>query len=160
MDAIVEFLTPLTWWHWVALGLILIGIEMLIGTFDLLWIGTAALLTAVYASGVIPMPEAMEGWQAQFGAFVVLAILLVIIGRTAFAGLRKPPSSHPALNRRADSLVGQRAHVTGDFVDGSGRIQVGDTTWSARSAAGDNLRDGDAVIVEAAQSMVLIVRRY
>ena len=160
MAAIVDFLTPLTVWHWVALGLVLIGIEMLIGTFDLLWIGTAALLTGLYSSGLIPLPAAMETWQAQIAAFVILAIVLVIVGRTAFAGLRNPPSSHPGLNRRAEALVGRRATVTGDFAEGAGRIKLGDTTWSAQSATGDNLRDGEAVIVEATQSTVLVVRRF
>ena len=160
MDALVDFLTPLTVWHWVALGLVLIGIEMMIGTFDLLWIGTAALLTGLYSSGLIPLPDAMMSWEAQIAAFVVLAVLLAILGRTAFAGLRKPPSSHPGLNRRAESLVGRRATVAGDFADGAGRIKLGDTTWGAQSATGEDFREGEAVIVESAQSTVLVVRRF
>ena len=37
-----ELFTHLTVWHWLALGLLLFGIEMMTGTFDLLMISIAA----------------------------------------------------------------------------------------------------------------------
>ena len=145
MDMIVNFLTPLTPWHWLAFGLVLIGIEMLVGTFDLLWIGTAALLTSLI--GVLPLPAMLQGWEAQVFIFCALAVVLVILGRTAFAGLRKPPTSHPGLNRRADSMVGQRGTVLEGFVAGRGRVSLGDTSWLAVSETGEDLAAGEVVIV-------------
>ena len=38
MESIMDFFTPLEAWHWLAIGLILIGVEMAIGTFDLLFL--------------------------------------------------------------------------------------------------------------------------
>ena len=48
METLPEFMWPITFWHWLALGLVILAIEVSIGTFDLLWIGLAALLTAAY----------------------------------------------------------------------------------------------------------------
>ena len=159
METLINLMTPLGWEQWLVIGLVLLGIEMLIGTFDLLWIGVAALLTALYASGLFPLPESLSGWEAQLSAFVVLSIILVIVGRTAFAGLRKPPTSHPGLNRRGEAMVGRRAVVAGDFSAGAGRIKLGDTTWSAVSLGGEDFREGDNVEVAEADVAVLKVRR-
>lgn len=35
------------WWHWLVLGMVLVGIEMLTPTFFLLWFGLGALLTGL-----------------------------------------------------------------------------------------------------------------
>lgn len=37
----------LQWWHWLALGLSLIALEMFISTFFLLWFGLGALITGL-----------------------------------------------------------------------------------------------------------------
>ena len=37
----------LVWWHWLALGLLLIGLELLLPAFYLLWFGLGALLTGL-----------------------------------------------------------------------------------------------------------------
>lgn len=37
----------LLWWHWVALGLVLVVLEMFVTTFFLLWFGLGALLTGL-----------------------------------------------------------------------------------------------------------------
>lgn len=159
MESMMEFLTTMNAVHWLAIGLVLIAIEMAVGTFDLLWIGAAALLTALVYAGVLPLPEAMTSWQGQLVTFSVLATALVILGRTAFNGLRKPSTTHPSLNQRANSLVGQRAQVATAFAAGSGRVKVGDTTWSAESENGEDFAPGDTVVVASADSTVLRVRR-
>ena len=47
--AIVGFLEGLTIWHWVGLGVVLLAIEVAVGTFDLLWVAAGAFLTALFA---------------------------------------------------------------------------------------------------------------
>ncbi len=34
----------LAWWHWLVLGMVLVGLEMLVPTFFLMWFGMGALL--------------------------------------------------------------------------------------------------------------------
>ena len=36
---------PPNYWHWLALALVLFSIEMMTGTWDLLWVSIAAALT-------------------------------------------------------------------------------------------------------------------
>lgn len=53
----------LVWWHWVVLGMVLIGIEMLTPTFFLLWFGLGALLVGGVVA-VFPLGFAAQvvGW--------------------------------------------------------------------------------------------------
>jgi hypothetical protein len=44
----------LMWWHWVAMGLSLIALEMFISTFFLLWFGLGALVTGLLTA-VLPL---------------------------------------------------------------------------------------------------------
>ncbi len=149
-----EFLTNMTPWHWAALALILLSIEMITGTFDFIWIGLAAGIAALFAWLA---PDAMNSWQVQCVVFAVTAIALVIMGRTAFSGLRNPPSSHPNLNDRIGKMVGHTAVVTSEFIGGEGRVRVGDTEWAAESADGvPHIQGAQVVITGGAGSMVKV----
>ncbi len=44
----------LVWWHWLALGLLLIGSELLLPAFYLVWFGLGALLTGLVVA-VLPL---------------------------------------------------------------------------------------------------------
>ena len=44
----------LVWWHWLVLGLLLVGMEMLIPTFFLIWFGLGALLVGVVTLVAVP----------------------------------------------------------------------------------------------------------
>ncbi len=153
-----QIFTELTLWHWLAIGLLLFGIEMMTGTFDLLMISIAAWLTAAFTYFG---PESMVAWQGQLVFFGIAAFALVLLGRTVLSGFRKSTDEHPTLNRRMQSLIGQSGLATGDFsASGSGQIRVGDTVWGAQAAEGQGtIRAGDAIIVEGARMTTAIVRR-
>ena len=56
-------------WIWGALGLILLSVEMAVGTFDIIWFGIAAICVAI-AMWLFPdMPYA-----AQFIMFAVISL--------------------------------------------------------------------------------------
>jgi membrane protein implicated in regulation of membrane protease activity len=158
MESLVASLWPLTVWHWLVLGMLLIAIEMAVGTFDLLWVGTAALGTALLFSGVVPLPEAVTGSGWQVGTFGALAMTLVVLGRTVFSGVRKPVTSHPTLNQRDAGMVGQRGLVSQPFRAGQGRVALGDTSWLAHSEAGEDLAEGSAVEIVGTRGALLIVK--
>ena len=42
----------LVWWHWIALGLLLIGSELLVPAFYLVWFGLGALLTGLIVAAI------------------------------------------------------------------------------------------------------------
>jgi inner membrane protein len=152
-----QIFTELTVWHWLALGLVLFGIEMLTGTFDLMMLAVAAWLTSAFAQFG---PDAYASWQGQLVFFGAAAFVLVALGRTLFSGLRGNGEEHPTLNKRMAGLIGQRGQATGDFSGGNGQVQVGDSVWGAEAA--DRMVPilaGDSVVVEGARMTTAIVRK-
>ena len=155
MEGFNELIWPLTAWHWLAIGLILLSIEMAVGTFDLLWIAIAAGITAIFAAIA---PAGLSEWQGQLIFFAVAATGLLILGRTVFAGMRKLAGEHPTLNKRMDRTVGQRGVAVADFSGGIGRVKLGDTEWSAETVDGSSPLAGTGVIVEETAGNVLRIK--
>ncbi|KCZ86341.1 nodulation efficiency protein D family protein [Hyphomonas adhaerens MHS-3] len=153
-----ELFTHLTVWHWLALGLILFGIEMMTGTFDLLMISIAAWITAVFAWLA---PDSLATWQGQVLFFGAAAVALFVFGRTILSGMRKSTPEHPTLNKRMESLIGQRGVAASDFTNaGQGRVKIGDTVWGAEVVDGSEIiHNGDVVVVEGARMNTALVRK-
>ena len=155
MEGLDFTLWPLTAWHWLALALILLSIEMLTGTWDLLWVSIAAGITSAFAAFA---PADLAGWEAQLIFFAAGTVILFILGRTIGSRMRENVEEHPTLNKRMAGTLGQRGVVADDFLGGSGRVKLGDTVWSAQSVDGSNLASGASVIVEATEGNMLKVR--
>ncbi len=151
-----QLFTELTLWHWLALALILFGIEMMIGTFDLLMVSIAAAATSAFA---YLAPDGLATWQGQCVFFAIAAVGLIIGGRVLFSGARAGKDVDPILNKRMNRLAGQRGQATGDFEAGQGQVKIGDTVWGADAAGDEMIREGDTVIVEGARSTNVIVRK-
>jgi membrane protein implicated in regulation of membrane protease activity len=154
MEGMIGFFESLTVWHWVGLGIVLMTIEVAVGTFDLLWVSVGAFLTALFAL-IVPLPAG--GWQGQMVFFGIVAIAFVITGRTVFKGLRTHATTHPHLNDRLASMVGQHGEAATKFEDGRGKVKVGDTVWLAESD-GAAIGEGDRIVVASAGKGILNVR--
>lgn len=149
-----DLLSQITWWHWLVVALLAFGIEMMTGTFDLLMVSIAAVLTAVFAA-IVP-----SGWQLQFVVFAIMSVVLIVGSRYVFPGLRKAAPEHPTLNKRMAGLVGQRGEVTRDLSAGRGQVKIGDTVWGAEAAEGEGpLVVGDVVVVAATNANTAVVRK-
>jgi membrane protein implicated in regulation of membrane protease activity len=62
----------LVWWHWVALGLLLIGSELLLPAFYLVWFGLGALLTGlIVALFPIGLTAQLVLWSVASSAMVL-----------------------------------------------------------------------------------------
>ncbi len=155
MDAIVGFLGGLTVWHWVGLGIVLMTIEVAVGTFDLLWVSVGAFLTALFAL-IVPLPAG--GWQGQMVFFGIVALAFVISGRTLFKGLRTRTTTHPHLNDRLASMVGQRGEAATNFDQQRGKVKVGDTVWLAEQSDNTVIVEGDQIVITGAEAGLLKVR--
>ena len=155
MEGLDLVLWPPTAWHWLALALFLLSIEMMTGTWDLLWVGIAAAVASAFAAFA---PAQIAGWEGQLGFFAIAAIVLFITGRTVFRSMRENVEEHPTLNKRMASTLGQHGTVADDFSGGMGRVKLGDTVWSAQSVDGANLATGAAVTVEATEGTILKVK--
>jgi inner membrane protein len=80
----------LLWWHWLALGLGLIALEMFVPTFFLLWVGLGALITGV-ASVVAPLSftAQMLLWTVASGVMVAVWMKFFKAPNRTFAGQAK-----------------------------------------------------------------------
>ena len=137
-------------YHWLTLGAVLIGIEMVMPTQYLIWPGIAALVTGLLAFGWD------VSWTTEVGVFAVLSAILV----TASHYLpQQAMGDTSALNQRTDHIVGKFATVAEDFRHGEGSVTVGDTRWLAQAVDGADLVAGTRVEVVAAESTLLKVKR-
>ncbi|MCK9490029.1 MAG: NfeD family protein [Xanthomonadales bacterium] len=136
--------------YWLILGLILIVLELFSPGAYLLWLGLAALATALLAWLA---PELELLWQTiAFGLLAVAWILGYRHWRRRFPAIEA--SDRPLLNQRAARLVGQVHVLAEPLVDGRGRLQVGDTYWRL---AGPDIAAGQRVRIVATEGMVLQV---
>ena len=115
MEGLDLVLWPPTAWHWLALALILFSIEMMTGTWDLLWVSIAAAVTSAFAAFA---PSSIAGWEGQLIFFAVATVVLFIVGRTLFKSMRESIEEHPTLNKRMAGTLGQRGVVADDFAGG------------------------------------------
>jgi membrane protein implicated in regulation of membrane protease activity len=152
---VIGLLEGLTVWHWAGIGIVLLTLEVAVGTFDLLWIAIAAFLTALFA---LIMPAPIGGWQGQLVFFAIVAVAFVVAGRTWFKGLRRASSSHPNLNDRLANMIGQRGEAATTFDGGQGKVKVGDTVWLARQTDDTVIVEGDQVVIAGAEGTTLKVR--
>ena len=147
IERIVMELGP---WNWMVLGLVLLGAEVLVPGFFLIWIGIAAVI--VGAISLAMWDAAIWTWQVQVLAFLGLSLLSVFAGRSLMR--RGDVTDEPLLNQRSAQLVGKTATLQDAIVNGEGRIKIGDTTWSV---SGPDLDAGSRVRVTGAADMKLTV---
>lgn len=135
-------------WIWIALGLALAALEMLVPGVYLIWLAVAALVTGALT------------WAFDFGIalqvidFVFLSLIVVFSARR-FLRDRPIESSDPLLNNRLGRLIGQTGTVSQAIESGDGRVRHGDSEWLARGpdlAAGARVRivgfEGGTLLVE------------
>lgn len=154
----IEFMQSVTFWYWLAFGMGLMLVEILVPGVLFLWLGAAAILTGLIMLAVPDMT-----WEVQLVVFAVLSVVSVFIGRR-YVYSNPEPTDHPTLNRRGDNFVGQQYTLDGATAGGQGRVRIGDTVWAvavrphgAELAAGARVTvtavDGSTLVVEAAEAV-------
>lgn len=145
----MEFLTNLEYWHWLALALVLIIIEMIAPTAVFLWFGVAAGVV-----GLLLLVVPTLAWQAQLVLFSVLSIGSLLAWRSY--AKKHPPAdnNYPTLNKRGDDLIGRVFTLDEGIVNNYGKLRVDDTMWKIR---GTDASAGARVKVTAVDGTVLVV---
>ena len=136
-----------TYWAWMAIGLALAALEMVVPGVYLIWLALAALATGILVFVAAP-PMAL-----QIVCFVFLALIMVYSAKR-FLRDRPIESTDPLLNDRGGRLVGEIATVTQAIEHGSGRVHIGDSDWIARGA---NVASGAKVRVTGHDGAELLV---
>lgn len=142
----------LTEWHWFALGLALMLLELFVSGFFLLWIGVTALIVGVIRSLIPDL-----SWQAQAVMFAVGSIGATLITRKYTKSAKtKAQKGEVALNRRAEQYVGREFTLEAPLVNGRGKVRIADTVWIIE---GDDMPAGTKVSVTRAVGVILKVEK-
>lgn len=136
-----------TYWLWIAIGLILALLELVVPGVYLIWLALAALATGLLVFIGDP-PVAM-----QIISFVFLSLIFAYSARR-FLSDYPVASSDPLLNNRIGRLIGDTALVTEALEGGTGRVRVGDGEWIAR---GPDVATGQRVRITGHKGSQLIV---
>lgn len=138
----------LEFWHWWVFAIILVILEVFSPGAFFMWMGAAA---AVTGGALLMSPEL--SWQMQFVIFAVMSIAAILIGKTFF-NRRSANTDDPTLSTLETDLTGNIYTVEKPIVNGSGRIQVGESTWKAE---GPDCEAGSSVKVVGVRGAVLVV---
>ncbi|XKM14121.1 NfeD family protein [Orbaceae bacterium ac157xtp] len=136
-------------WIFIALGGVLLIIELLGTSGYSLWSGVSALIVGVIAL-VLPF-----SWSFLW---ILFAILTVVTAYIWWLWLKKhggDRSSKGTLNQPQQELIGVRTVVVSAITNGYGRVKIKDGTWSATS--NEDLAVGTRVIVRSVEGLVLNV---
>jgi inner membrane protein len=140
----------IAWWHWLALGLILVAAELAAsGGFYIIFFGVAALvigaLVFVGAGGPI--------W-VQLLLFSVLSVASLLL-------FRSPLMRWMKLDREGvdvDSLVGETAVARENIQPGGiGSVELRGTSWTARNAGTTPLVNGQRLVVVRVDRLTVYV---
>lgn len=145
----MAFLDSLAAWHWLVLGLVLLGLEALGAGGFLLGGAVAGILLALL---LWLWPDMV--WSTQFILFAVAAVAFTVIYWRGFRRFNQA-SEQTGLNDRAAQLVGRVLVLEKELVAGEDRIQIGDTLWRVRIDV--SLPAGSRVRVRESQGMILIL---
>jgi membrane protein implicated in regulation of membrane protease activity len=140
----------IAWWHWLALGLILIALELAAsGGFYVIFFGIAAIaISALRVFGA-----AGPAW-VQVLLFSVLSVASLVL-------FRSPLMRWMKLDREGvdvDSLVGENAVARENIPPGGvGRVELRGTVWTARNAGSKPLVNGERLIVVRVEQLTIHV---
>ena len=147
----IDFVSNLEYWHWLALALVFFIVEMLAPGAIFLWFGIAAAVV-----GAIMIIASDLSWQVQIILFSLLSVISLIAWRMYVK--RNPPADnqYPTLNKRGEDLIGRVFTLDEDIVNSYGKIKVDDTMWKIR---GEDITSGGKVRVTEVDGTVLVVER-
>jgi len=148
----MDFLNAIEYWHWLVLGLVLLGLEILVFGAVFLWMGIAALFVGVL---LFLIPTLL--WMPQILIWSVIAV----IGAFGWQMYRKKnPAKDNAkgMNRRGEQYVGRHFTLAKDIVNGAGELHVDDTRWKIVSYK--DLPAGMKVKVVAVEGTSLRVEEF
>ncbi|ENO8417603.1 NfeD family protein [Vibrio mimicus] len=146
----IELLSQLNFWHWLAFGLILLAAELLGTAGYFLWLGLSALLVGMLLTA---MPI---GWQLQWLAFASFSLVTTWLWWRRQFNQDKKQDAERDLNQKDKQLIGRVIQITEDTPAGEFQISLGDTRWTARCE--QDLEQGSRVSVIAVDGIILIVR--
>lgn len=140
----------LLWWYWIALGLLLVVLELAApGGFYFIFFGVGALVVGTLSAFDVAGPA----W-AQILLFSLLSLLSLVLFRARVLG--KLQGSKRAADM--DTLVGEIGTLAEELPPGGvGKVELRGTAWSAKNTSQVTLKRGERCVVVRVEGLTLFV---
>jgi len=144
MESIIDVIPA---WIMVTIGLGLLGIELLIGSFVILFFGIGFILIGVVGFF----------WQWPSGEIQILVGMLLSVFLTFV--LRKPMMN--GMSKEDLPLETMQGGDTGEIVEHGGELRVmyKGTTWAFKNTGTDEIEAGDEVLVEKLHNNLAFIKK-
>jgi inner membrane protein len=148
----IEILSNLGPFHWWALAVLLVGIEMTMPTQYMLWPGLAAIVTGLLLLIFPGLP--------LVGQLVVFAVMAGGLALTAHYWPKgaAEDDARVHLNQRTAGYIGRQAIVAEDFKGARGIVVLDDSRWQAESIDGRPLSSRTVVEIIGSDGALLKVK--
>lgn len=143
----------LAWWHWVVIGFVLVGVELIVPSFYLIWFGLGALLVGLL-SAIFPT----MGGNLQVFLWTLFSVALVVLWFRFWRPRTK--TSAGSSDTRIVGEIGLLTRPVEPFARGEVRFQKplgGSDLWPC--VADDAIAIGERVRVVSAEGNLLRVTR-
>ncbi len=134
------------WWVWAVVAVLIALSERHAPGYYLIWLALGA---AVTAAGTAAWDISIH---AQLALFAAASALSCVCGYFVYRRLNVATDS--TLNQRGRAMIGQRGTAVADFVNGCGKVRLGDSVWLAE---GPDLAQGAPVVVASVRGTSLLV---
>ena len=147
MQSLTDFFWNLGAWNWFILAAVMGLLETIIPGVHFMWFGLAAVLMGGL---VLAMPLSLP---VQLVLFALISLATIWIARRYWSP-QSIVTDAPDLNVRGQQYVGRIVTVIEPIERGRGKVQVGDTVWTAE---GPDLPEGARAKVTGVNGTVLVV---
>lgn len=137
-----------TYWLWLIIAAVLLGLEIFAPGAFMLWLALAAAASAIVA---FILPDL--SWQLQLILFSVFSVLSLFAWKR-FGGTKEKPTDQPHLNRRNERYIGRTFTLVDSIENGVGKVIVDDSQWKVM---GEDAPVGTKVKVVGVDATVLLV---
>lgn len=144
-------MSAIPWWAWAIVAAVVGMAELHVPGSYFIWIAIGAAITTAVDATVD------QSFEAQIITFAIASALSCAVGYFVYPRFERAPRRDGPLNRRDLAMVGARGSVCADFVDGRGKVKLGDSVWQAEAKAREDLAEGTPVIVKAVRDTSVIV---
>lgn len=144
------------YWHWLAFGMVLIALELLVPSFTIFWFGLGAILV-----GLVLLLGLEPGVSAQL---LIWALASALFTFAWFKWIRPLSRDRTKAGLGREALIGEAGLVLKVPVEGGrGELRfpapiLGDDTW--QFLCDESLQVGDKVVVRDLSGNTLIVARF
>ena len=126
-----QFFNP-SFWHWLVLACVFVGLEVTVPGVFFLWLGFAAT-----ASGLVKFLFPELSWGVQYLLFAAFSILSLVIWKRFVKQASPEDTDQPQLNRRNQSYKGRILVLSEPIVNGFGKVRVDDSQWKVSGVDAD-----------------------